>query len=163
VSSTDKLFKATIAPYSAAVQKKLTQLRSLILATARETDGVGATEETLKWNQFSFLTSESASGSTIRIDGSRKEPAKLAMYVHCQSGLIDEFKQHYARTLQFEGKRAVVLDAAEPLPKDALKHCISLALTHHMRKMPRQKRKENAQGAKHGQTANHHRHRSGPG
>lgn len=127
-------FHATIAPYSALVQKRLTELRALVLDTAAALPQVGRVEETLKWAQHSFITPETGSGSTIRIDGKRNEPEKLALYFHCQSGLIETFKSYYGATLNFEGNRAIVLNAKLALPKQALAHCISLALTHHLRK-----------------------------
>lgn len=163
MTAADRLFKTAIAPYSAAVQMRLAQLRALVLSTAAETDGVGAVEETLKWNQFSFLTPETGSGSTIRIDGLRRDPEKLALFVHCQSGLIDEFKRHYAGVLQFEGDRAIVLGVGKALPATALRHCISLALTHHLRKNPGRTQRARGQRAIDGQaskqTGDHHRHR----
>ena len=129
-----KQFKTAIATYSADVQLRLLELRELILETAKTTDGVGQIEEALRWRQPSFLTPETGSGSTIRIDGLRAHPHKLALYVHCQSGLIESFKRNYSGTLTFEGNRAIILDAKQPLPKPELKHCISLALTFHLRK-----------------------------
>jgi len=51
--------------FSPVVQKKLMQLRKLIFDVASATEGVGELEETLKWGQPSYLTSQSKSGSTI--------------------------------------------------------------------------------------------------
>jgi Domain of unknown function (DU1801) len=127
-------FTKAIAPYTPQVQARLKELRQLVLETAAKTDGVGRIEEALKWGQPSFLTLETGSGSTIRIDGLRSEPEKLAVYFHCQSGLIETFKNHYGTALTFEGNRSIVLDAKLALPNEALAHCISLALTHHLRK-----------------------------
>ena len=127
-------FSKAIEIYSPQVQRRLQGLRSLILETATHTAGVGKIEEALRWNQPSFLTPETGSGSTIRIDGLRDQPEKLALYFHCQSGLVETFKDHYGSTLTFEGNRSIVLDAKLALPKEALAHCISLALTHHSRK-----------------------------
>jgi Domain of unknown function (DU1801) len=127
-------FLDAIRPYTPEVRARLKELRLLVLKTAAETKGVGRIEETLKWGQPSFLTPDTGSGCTIRIDGRRGEPERLAMYVHCQSGLIEEFRELYPRVFEFEGKRAMVFDVAETLPTAELKHCISLALTHHLRK-----------------------------
>ena len=149
--STNKLFADTLKPYSKSVQTRLRELRALILETARKTDGVGKLLEALRWGQFSFLTPETGSGSTIRIDG-RRDDDKLAIYFHCQSGLVSQFKQHYPKAFAFEGDRALVLDAHQPLPRAELAHCIALALTHHLRK------KTSKTGGKHGAALNHHRH-----
>ena len=148
----DELFAETIAPYSMAAQKFLRQLRRLVLETAKETDGVGSITEALRWGQFSFLTLETGSGSTIRIDGRRNDEDVAVMYFHCQSGLIDHFKELYAGQLKFEGKRAIIFDVHASLPEAAIRHCISLALTHHLRKIRGQS------GSLKIATPHHHRH-----
>jgi Domain of unknown function (DU1801) len=127
-------FINAIAGYTPQVQARLKELRQLVLETAAATAGVGKIDEALRWNQPSFLTFETGSGSTIRIDGLRNDPEKLALYFHCQSGLVETFRNHYGTALTFEGNRSIVLSAELDLPKDALAHCISLALTHHLRK-----------------------------
>lgn len=60
----DTVFNA----YPKPVKARLLALRRLIIDTARTTKGVGALQETLKWGQPSYLTAETKSGSTIRID-----------------------------------------------------------------------------------------------
>ena len=66
--SNGSVMAAVIEAYPAPVRRKLEAVRRLILDTARKTEGVGALEEALKWGQVSYLTSESKSGSTVRID-----------------------------------------------------------------------------------------------
>jgi hypothetical protein len=127
-------FSKAIAPYTPQVRTRLKELRQIVLSTAAKTDGVGRVEEALKWGQPSFLTPETRSGSTIRIDGLRNDPEKYAMYFHCQSGLVDLFKERYSKALKYEGNRALIFDVNENLPTEIVSHCISLALTHHLRK-----------------------------
>ncbi|MEH2493651.1 hypothetical protein V1294_000130 [Bradyrhizobium sp. AZCC 1678] len=59
---------AIFSAYPNPVKSKLLALRRLIFDTADTTEGVGALEETLKWGQPSYLTTESRaaarSGST---------------------------------------------------------------------------------------------------
>jgi hypothetical protein len=124
--------QVAINAYPKPVAKGLLALRRIILSTARETPGVGAIEEDLRWGQPSFLTAESGSGSTIRIGGYRGDSSRYAMYFYCQSGLL--FRTLYGAELTLIGKRAIEFRCGEPLPKSALKHCIRLALTHHLRK-----------------------------
>ena len=69
------------------VKSKLLALRRLIFATAKSTAGVGALEEALKWGQASYLTSETRSGSTIRIDRVKSAANQYAIYFHCQTDL----------------------------------------------------------------------------
>lgn len=108
------------------------QLRSLILEVASENPAIGALEETLKWSEPAFLTSHTKSGTTIRINRHKKSDDEYAFYVHCQTDLIDRYKQLYGDSLTFEGSRAVVFDAKRALPVDAVKHCIAMALTYHL-------------------------------
>lgn len=120
--------------YPKAIRPKLAALRRLILDTAKATNGVGAIEETLKWGQPSFVTSETGSGSTIRIDALKSDPKRYAMYFHCQTSLVASFRQLYPKEFAYEGNRAILFDANKSPPEKPLRHCIALALTYHARK-----------------------------
>jgi hypothetical protein len=121
---------AKFAAYPAALRERLVDLRALVLDVAAATPGVGRLEETLKWGQPSYLTAETGSGTTVRIDA---HPAGgVALFVHCQTRLVEQFRQLYP-ALDFEGERAVVLRDG-PVDEDAIRHCVALALTYHARK-----------------------------
>ena len=124
---------STFASYPKPVKAKLLALRKLILDTAKTTKGVGAIEEALKWGQPSYLTSESKSGSTIRIDQVKAVPGQYAVYFHCQTNLVDTFRELYP-DLKYSGNRAILLDAKHKLPEAELRHCVGLALTYHLSK-----------------------------
>ncbi len=115
------------------LRARLEALRELVLDTAARTRGVGRLTETLKWGQPSYLTEESGSGSTVRIDR-LKTTDGYAIYFHCQSGLVEHFRELYPDTFRYDGKRAIVFDTKERVPVRALRHCVALALTHHSRK-----------------------------
>jgi hypothetical protein len=132
----DAKVAAAFSSYTARIRAKLLALRRLIIETARTTDGVGPLEETLKWGQVSYLTSESKSGSTIRIDQVKSEPDRYALYFHCQTNLVETFREIYPE-LAYGGNRCILLDATEKLPEDALRHCVALALTYHSGKRSR--------------------------
>lgn len=117
-------------------KEKLMVLRQLIFDTAKEIDSVGEIEETLKWGEPSYLTSQSKSGSTIRIN-KRKSKDEYAMYFHCQTNLVSTFRQIYPDEFSYEGNRAIVFNKNENIPINELKHCISLALTYHLNKKSR--------------------------
>ena len=118
--------------YPDEIKSKLLFLRQLIFETATETEGVGDLAETLKWGQPSYLT-KSKSGSTIRIDAT-KTPGQYAMYVHCQTNLVEMFKERFPKQFKYEGKRAILFDEKEKIPVNELRHCIRLALTYHLNK-----------------------------
>jgi len=127
----DAQVAAAFRAYPRGVAAKLRALRRLIFDVASRTDGVGELEETLKWGQPSYLTTSTRSGSTIRIDRVKAEHGRYAMYFHCRTSLVDTFRRLYPRTFTFEGNRAILFDAHDPIPAKALRHCIALALTYH--------------------------------
>jgi hypothetical protein len=122
--------------YPRPVRAKLLALRKLILDTAKTIKGVGAIEEALKWGQPSYLTSDSKSGSTIRIDQVKSVPDQYAVYFHCQTNLVETFRELYP-DLKYSGNRAILLDAKDKLPVAQLRHCLGLALTYHLSKRKR--------------------------
>src|SRR5215813_6364281 len=128
-AAVDAAFDACSAP----VKTKLLALRRLILDTARSTKGVGRIEEALKWGEPSYLTAETGSGSTIRIDRVKSADNQVAVFFHCQTDLVDTFRELYPK-LSYSGNRAILLDADKKLPEAELRHCVALALTYHLRK-----------------------------
>lgn len=85
----DPAVQAAFDAYPKPLKPKLLALRRLILDTARNTSGVGAIEETPKWGQPSYLTPETKSGSTIRIDAVKSGADRYAVYFHCQTNLVE--------------------------------------------------------------------------
>jgi Domain of unknown function (DU1801) len=131
--------EAAFRAYPDALRKKMLSLRRLIFETARATAGVGGLEETLKWGQPSYVTARTGSGSTIRIDRVKSIPAQYAMYFHCQTNLVATFRELYPRQFTFGGNRSILFDGDDEIPIDALRHCIALALTYHLRKTPKRR------------------------
>ena len=113
--------------------ERLTVLRQLIIDTAAEIPAVGPLEETLKWSEPAFLTSATQSGTTIRINRHKGQDDLYALYVHCQTDLADRYRQLYGDELEIDGNRAIVFRVNEELPVEAVRHCISLALTYHLK------------------------------
>ncbi|MBU1311435.1 MAG: DUF1801 domain-containing protein [Gammaproteobacteria bacterium] len=118
--------EAKFATYPVDAREQLQRIRKLVFAVAAE-EGLGEVEETLKWGEPSFLVK---GGSTIRMDWKPKEPDVIKVYFHCQTSLIETFKEIYRHEFEYEGKRAIVmpLRAAETGP---LKHCLQMALQYH--------------------------------
>ena len=117
--------------YPAPMRRRLLALRELIFRTAAATDGVGELEEVLKWGEPAYLTPKTGSGSTLRIDWKKAKPTEYAMYLNCQTRLVETFKTLFPHEFVYEGNRAIVFKAAEPVPTDALAFCIAAALTYH--------------------------------
>jgi hypothetical protein len=123
--------EATFGAYPGRIRARLLALRRLILDTAKATEGVGTLEETLKWGHPSYLTAQTKSGSTIRIDQVKPTADQYAVYFHCQTNLVETFRELYPE-LSFGGNRSILLNAGDKLPEAALRHCMALALTYHL-------------------------------
>lgn len=67
--------------YPDHIKPKMERLRELIYEVAEATEDVGELEETLKWSEPAYLTSQTKSGTTIRIDWKEKNPDQIGMYV----------------------------------------------------------------------------------
>ncbi len=128
----DPSVAAAFDAYPKPLKAKLLALRRLILDTAKSTKGVGTVEETLKWGQPSYLTPETKSGSTIRIDRVKAAANQYAVYFHCQTNLVETFRELYPDEFSFGGNRCIILNADDDVPEPALRHCVSLALTYHL-------------------------------
>lgn len=114
--------------YPSHVKERMLDLRDLIIQTAKEIDNITVLEETLKWNEPSYLTKY---GSTLRMDWKPKSPNQYAMYFQCSSRLVATFRSLFSNHLQFEGNRAIVFQLDDEIPIEVLKHCIKAALTYH--------------------------------
>ena len=119
------------ASYPPPFRRKLLALRTLILETAAATEGVGEIEETLKWGEPAYLTSETGSGSTVRIAWKQSAPDQYAIFFHCQTDLIAGFRDQFPGQFRFEGNRCIAFRENDRVPTAALSACIATALTYH--------------------------------
>ena len=111
----------------AAARQGLEALRSLIFAVARD-EGLDLREET-RWGQPAYLAPK---GSTLRIG--LPKTGGFALYAHCQTPLIEEFRTATQGAFRTEGNRAVLFDRADEIAPGALAPLIRAALTYHERK-----------------------------
>ncbi len=123
-----------------AVRRKLLGLRRLIFETAATTEGVGPLTETLKWGEPAYLTEASGSGTTIRIAWKAATPSQYALYVHCQTRLIDRFLHRVSGRARVRRQSGHRLRGFRPDAKEPLSHCIAMALTYHRDKRSVRKR-----------------------
>ena len=120
------------AKLDSELRERLLEMRSLIFEMAADCD-VGELTETLKWGEPAYLTDFSQAGATIRLGRHKGHPECAAMFVNCQTTLVDEFRSLFDDELQFEGSRAVLISLTGKLP-EALGSCVRLALSYHRRK-----------------------------
>ncbi|NLQ18888.1 DUF1801 domain-containing protein [Marinomonas sp. M1K-6] len=112
--------------YPIHIKPLLENLRELILEVA-ESLSLGDVEETLKWGEPSYLVK---GGSTIRIDWKEKSPEQYFIFFNCNTKLIDTFRELYSEELEFQGNRAIILNARNSIPLHILRHCIELAMKY---------------------------------
>jgi hypothetical protein len=68
------------------------------------------------------------------MDWKVSKPTQYALYFHCQTRLVDTFKELYGQRFRYEGNRAIIFHQDDTVPVAELKHCITLTLTYHRRK-----------------------------
>ncbi|NNE29185.1 MAG: DUF1801 domain-containing protein [Saprospiraceae bacterium] len=117
-----------IEAYPTKPKNKLLKLRKLIFQVVKKLEGSGTVEETLKWGEPSYVTKK---GSTFRMDWKEKNPEHYALYFNCNSLLVPTFKSIFGNLFTYEGKRAIVFNLKDNIPKEEVKACIHAALTYH--------------------------------
>lgn len=123
--------EAAFSDFPEAARSGLLQLRHLIFDTANSIPDVGRIEETLKWGQPAYLTPETKSGSTLRLGVPKT--GGFAIYAHCQSTIISDFRGLFPGEFQYEGNRAIQFENDAQPPFDALRLLIANALTYHLK------------------------------
>ena len=124
--------EAAFTSYPAPVRAGLLHIRQLIFDTARSIDGVGPIDEALRWGQPAYLTSESGSGSSIRL-APTKAPYDYAMFFICSTNLVTTFTHLFGDAFRYEGNRALLFKVGDEVPHLELRECIAMALTYHRR------------------------------
>lgn len=119
--------KALFERYPSVARRQLESVRELILTVAAE-HALGEVEETLKWGEASYLVK---GGSAVRIDWKPKDPDAIKVFFHCQTRLVETFRELYPSDLEYEGKRAIVIPLNASIEQGPLAHCLLLALNYH--------------------------------
>lgn len=112
----------------------LLQLRERVFACAAATAQVGPISESLKWGAPSYAPVRARTGTPIRLGLHAHRPGDVGLFVHCQSRVVDRFACIHGDRFRFEGTRALVLCAHDPLPEDAVDDFIGIALSYHLRR-----------------------------
>lgn len=118
--------------YPALIREKLLFLRTLIFKVAAETPGVGPLEETLKWQEPSYIPSTTKNGVAVRIDWKKSKPDQYAIYFHCKTTLVMTFQNIYGDLFKYEGNRAILFSEEDVIPVEALSDCIARALSYYL-------------------------------
>jgi len=124
---------ATYKAFPDQVRAKLLGLRHLIFELAATTPEIGQIKECLKWGEVSYLTISPKSGTTIRF-GYRPAAQEYAIFVHCQTTLIETFRSKYPDDLTFDKNRAILFKENQDYPTDIMSGFLKAALTYHFQK-----------------------------
>lgn len=118
--------EAVFNQYSPQCKEALLTIRQLIIDISAELTPHEKLVENLKWNQPTYTAK---AGTPIRIG--IFEETKIALFFHCQTTLIEQFRELFADSLVFSKNRAIIMDPTKPLPINDLKLCIQMGLTYH--------------------------------
>lgn len=129
----NKAVNDVITSYPLEIQHKVGEIRQLIYNIATDIKEIGPIEETLKWGEPSYLTSQSQSGSTIRVAWKSTCPEHYGIYFNCKTTLVDTFRTLYPKSFTYEKNRAIILHKNDDINNDELLHCITMALTYHLK------------------------------
>ncbi|MEM9582545.1 MAG: DUF1801 domain-containing protein [Pseudomonadota bacterium] len=94
--------EAVFQTMPAAQAAALLAVRSLILSEAAALKA-GPVSEALKWGQPSYSV---AKGTPIRLGLSK---GRTALFVHCQTSIIEPARELFGGVAEFEGSRALIL------------------------------------------------------
>lgn len=103
----------------------------LIFEVAGSLPEVGPVKETLRWGEPAYLTPVSGSGSTLRLGGPRA--GGFALYCHCRTSLIADFRAMAGPQQWIEGNRAVLFSDVAEIDPVLIGLLIARALTWHRR------------------------------
>ncbi|WP_062135609.1 hypothetical protein [Demequina aestuarii] len=124
--------EAAIADYPDVVRDRILDLRGLVWEVSASEPAIGPVIETLTWGQPSYLPATPRTGTTVRID--RIGPGTdVALFTHCQTSLVDEFRAAHGDLLAHDGTRAIVVPAVGSIPLEELREHIRSALLYHRR------------------------------
>ena len=129
----DPAVRAVFEAQPAALRDALLELRGHILAAAAGSGRVGELAETLKWGEPAYLPKRPRVGTTVRINAVKGSADRYAAYFHCQTTLLESFRHLYPGAFEFDGNRAILFQVGEPYAADALRRCLALALTYHLK------------------------------
>ncbi len=112
--------------YPKHIKPLILQLREFVFSVAEDLN-LGEIDETLKWGEPSYTVKN---GSPVRMDWKPKSPNQYFLFFHCQTKLVDTFRELYSEVLEFEGNRAIVFHTNKNLPKKAVRHCLEMAMRY---------------------------------
>ena len=132
-NSAPKLITKVVASYPELAQQRFFEIRHILLSTAMDNPQVGKLQETLKWGEPAYLTSQTKTGTTIRVAWKAKHPEYIGIYFNCRTSLVATIKDLFPNDFRFEGSRGLLLKL-DKFPVNTLSYCFEMALLYHIKK-----------------------------
>jgi len=129
----DPTVRAVFEAQPPALRDALLELPGHVLDAGIGSERVGELVETLKWGEPAYLPKKARVGTTVRINAVKGSADRYGAYFHCQTTLLESFQHLYPDAFTSEGSRAILFRLREAYPVDALRHCLTLALTYHLK------------------------------
>jgi hypothetical protein len=108
----------------------LVTLRAMIFEIAAELPEIGPVEEVLRWGQPAYLTPSTGAATTLRLGVPKG--GGFALFVHCRTRLIADFKAAFPGRDRIDGTRGVLFDDPAQIDRNRHGFLIRSALTYHL-------------------------------
>lgn len=113
--------------YPEPARSGLIRLRALIYEVAGANSKIGVVTETLKWGQPSY---QATSGTPIRLG--IPKVGGYAVFAHCQTSVISDFRNIVGDKFTYDGNRAVVFSTTDDPRLDEVALLFNRALTYRL-------------------------------
>lgn len=123
----NKEIQSLLDSYPEPARGYLLQIREMIFDIADD-ENLGPINESLKWGEPSFASKK---GSPVRMDWKAKNPNVVSLFFHCQTTLVETFKEVHSHSLVFAGNREIIISLENPMPSQELRGCLTMALRYH--------------------------------
>lgn len=127
----DPAVAACFDAFAPEARKGLMVLRGVIFEEAARLPQIERLQETLKWGQPAYLTPDVRAATTIRLGVPRS--GGFALFTHCQSSVMADFRALFGDRFTFDGNRAIHFEDAADLPLAPIAALVRGALTYHLK------------------------------
>lgn len=121
-----------ITRWPASAQLQLQSMRTVFHNVAEAAE-VGPLDESLKWGQPAWRPRSPRTGSTLRLNWSAADPARITAYVDCKTDLAAQMQLRFPDLSGNDGRRALHFDLLAP-DADSLWQLAFLTFTYHRAK-----------------------------
>lgn len=121
---------AVFSAFPEPARQGLLALRTQIYSVAAADPRIGILSESLKWGQPSYGTPHSKSGTPLRLG--IPKVGGYAIFVHCQTTVVSEFRHIFGEQFSYDGSRAVIFRADTVVDMEKVSVLINRALTYRL-------------------------------